>query len=111
MKALGLFLGLSILKKTNMIKNNKLIKHTGLILQCLQKTVMTSMLKLKVSYNFSENLSLIYLDPVLEKINSENSYYYDWELIEKLIEVSNKYKISYKIGIDNEFRLHIQIFV
>lgn len=67
---------------------------------------------IKVIYKPFDLKADIYWPPIVNRTSNGHSKFFNWELIDKLKEVSDKYNISYRIGYDTDnFDLVIQVYV
>lgn len=95
-------------------KISRLINYTTLVLKLLSKNpiyVQGKIPKNIVQYNFEKKLADIFLYPKTESTGNGYEKFYDWEILDKISELSNKHGISYNIGITDNLELRIQIYV
>lgn len=67
---------------------------------------------IKVMYKPFKNVADIFWPPVVKQHGNGHTKFFEWDLIDALKQVSDKYSISYRIGYDTDnFELVIQIYV
>lgn len=93
----------------------KLVTHVAHFLKAIAEefAVGESYIKqnLTVKYDLEELTAHIYPSPNPTYTNGNHEFTYDYTIIDKLVELSNKYGISYRIGKDVYEVLHFQIYV
>jgi hypothetical protein len=65
----------------------------------------------KVEYKFSEDKAYIYIKADNTRTGNGFERYYDWNIIDNLKDVSDKYGINYKIGLNDALELNVQVYV
>ncbi len=93
------------------IKLRKLINNTAHILKFIGEKIPCNYIGLKnmkVEYNFHDNRVNIFVPPWK---TTENKYNYNHVLIDGISELSDQYGISYTIGVNERYELHIEVYV
>jgi len=94
------------------IKNKrKLLRQVNSVLNLLAESEDFIGEDFKVVYKPKELEAYIYVPTLDERTPMGFNRYYNWSFIDKLVELSDKETISYNIGINTSFELHIQIFI
>lgn len=94
------------------IKNKrKLIRQVNSVLSLLAEDEVFIGQNFKVVYKLDVLETCIYVPTIKDREPMGYTQYYNWSLIDKLVELSDKETISYNIGLDVNLELHIQIFI
>jgi hypothetical protein len=67
--------------------------------------------EIRVSYNLEVEEAYIYVTPQSYGTGNGIESTFDYSIIDKLAQLSEKYRISYRIGQDEHRQLHFQIYV
>ena len=94
----------------------KLVAHVGHFLKALgdhyRKEDSTYLeKKVTVHYDMAECKSHIYISPNDIYTDNGTEQVISYDIIDKLVELSEKYRISYLVGKDPKGLLHFQIYV
>lgn len=93
------------------IKLRQLINNVTHILKFIGEKMPCSYMGLKnmkVEYNFVDNKANIFVPPWK---SVDNDYFYNHTLMDGVSELSDQYGINYRIGINERFELHIEVYV
>jgi hypothetical protein len=94
----------------------KLVTHVGYFLKSIAEGYSNDELprvepEIKVVYDFDNKEARIYVTPQEYFVTCGTEATFDWTLVDRLTTLSDKYKISYRIGSDEKGILHFQIYV